>query len=211
MIKINKNIIFLGAPGAGKGTISSMLEKSSNLNHISTGNIFRSEIANKTELGLQVQQLVNSGKYVPDDITNKIVKNNLIALTKENKFFILDGYPRTIDQAIFLSKLDLNEFYIINLLIDEDVIIKRLSFRVFCPECKETFSQLELKEKTCPNDGNVLLKRKDDEKEAIIKRLEVYKNQTYELIDFYKNQDNYFEINSNQKPENILEKLKKII
>ena len=100
MIK-TPNLIFLGPPGSGKGTISNHLVKTFNYQHISTGNIFREEIAKASDLGNQVKQLVNSGQYVPDDLTNLIVKNKILDLQAAGQRFILDGYPRTLDQAQF--------------------------------------------------------------------------------------------------------------
>lgn len=209
MIK-NHNILFLGAPGAGKGTISALIEKKFSFFHISTGNIFRQEIANQSKLGIQVQNLVNSGKYVPDDITNKIVKKKLLELTKNSQNFILDGYPRTLDQAQFLANLNLDSFLIFNLIIDEKTIIKRLSKRLFCLKCKKTFNQDLIKNNQCPNDLEPLIRREDDEPEAIKKRMQVYHNQTFPLIKFYQKDKNYFEINSNQKPNEIVSQISKV-
>ncbi|MGL4343054.1 MAG: adenylate kinase family protein [Metamycoplasmataceae bacterium] len=206
MIK-KTNLIFLGPPGSGKGTISHEIEKKLGLFHLSTGDIFREEISNQTPLGIEVQNLVNSGKYVPDDITNKIVKNKLEKLHSEKKNFILDGYPRTIDQAKFLNNLSLDKFKIILLKIDEETIIKRLNSRLFCPTCKKTYNSTIYLNNECQSDKTLLIKRKDDEVDAIKKRLEVYEKQTLSLINFYKDSPNYFEVSSNDEIKKIVDKI----
>ncbi|MGL5522092.1 MAG: adenylate kinase family protein [Metamycoplasmataceae bacterium] len=210
---IKKNIIFLGAPGSGKGTVSEILMEKTNLSHISTGNIFREQIAKKTPLGIEVKQIVDSGGYVPDDITNKIVENKLNELTSEKKNFILDGYPRTLDQAIFLSKLKVDEFEIIVLEISKDHIIKRLSSRLFCPTCKGTFNSQNYKGDKCPHDQDILIRRKDDEPEAISKRFDIYEEQTFPLIDFYKKNfpNNFHVVDSAQDKDLIISDILEII
>ncbi|MGL4183953.1 MAG: adenylate kinase family protein [Metamycoplasmataceae bacterium] len=208
-----KNIIFLGAPGSGKGTVSEILIAKTNLSHISTGNIFREEIAKKSPLGLEVKQIVDSGGYVPDDITNKIVENKLNELTSQKKNFILDGYPRTLDQAIFLSKLKVDEFLIIVLEISKEQIVKRLSSRLFCPQCKGTFNSQSYKSDKCPNDQETLIRRKDDEPEAISKRFDIYEEQTFPLIDFYKKNfsNNFHVVDSSQDKDLIISDILEII
>lgn len=211
---VNKNIIFLGPPGSGKGTLSTLMEKEWNIKQISTGDIFREEIINKTKLGLEIKQIVESGNYVPDSIANEIVKNKVKKLENEDKKFILDGYPRTIQQAEFLDSLKLTKFVVLNLEIDDDVIIKRLVQRLFCTVCKSTYNKTNLKSKKhpyCEKDGRLLIQREDDKPLAIKKRLEVYHQQTSTLIDYYKKQDNLFLINSNNDIGIILGKIKGIL
>lgn len=212
MIKIKNNIIFLGPPGSGKGTISSLLEKEIDIKQISTGDIFREEIANKTKLGLHVKKIVESGQYVPDDITNEIVKNKIEKLDQSDENFILDGYPRTKMQAEFLTNLPLTtKFIVINLEIPNNEIVKRLGQRWFCSQCKATFNETNLKSSKhpyCENDNNLLIQREDDKPESIKKRLEVYQAQTSPLIEYYKNQNILISIDANDNVENILLKIK---
>ena len=198
MIK-TPNLIFLGPPGSGKGTISNHLVKTFNYQHISTGNIFREEIAKASDLGNQVKQLVNSGQYVPDDLTNLIVKNKILDLQAAGQRFILDGYPRTLDQAQFLDQLNLkNPFVVIELKIDDQKIIDRLSTRWFCSKCNATYNETSLRSTKHPNCQN------DDQPEAIKKRLEVYHQQTSVLIDYYQSKKNLISINSDANLDIIL-------
>ena len=211
---INKNIIFLGMPGSGKGTISSELTKKTSIVQVSTGDIFREEIKKQTELGKQVQALVESGSYVPDDITNKIVENKIKSLEKENKKFILDGFPRTVQQAQFLDKLGFDNYVVIYLEIDVNDVIKRLSERFFCSTCKKSYNLSNFKSSkhpNCENDDNLLIQRADDQPESVKKRLEVYNNQTKPLIDFYKNKNKLVLINSNDNINDIVSNILGII
>ncbi|MBX4209690.1 MAG: adenylate kinase [Mollicutes bacterium PWAP] len=152
-----KKIIFLGAPGVGKGTLAKTLSKKENLEHISTGDIFRYNIKNNTLLGKEVKSILAAGNFVSDDLTNKIVKNTII--NKEG--YILDGYPRTINQAKFLLDLvDIDDVILLD--ATDQVVIERLTLR-------------------SEKEG-----RTDDTPEIISKRLEVYNKQTKPLIDFFK-------------------------
>lgn len=199
---VEKNIIFLGMPGSGKGTVSSFLQEKEDIIQVSTGDIFREEIKNKTQLGLEVEKIVSLGAYVPDDITNEIVKNKIIQLEKDNKKFILDGFPRTIEQAKFLDELNFDNYVVIYLDIEKEEVIKRLSQRFFCSKCKRSYNLSNFKSKkhpNCENDDNLLIQRADDQPSAIEKRLEVYQQQTEPLIDFYKKKNKLFviEVNNN--------------
>ncbi|MGL6125223.1 MAG: adenylate kinase family protein [Metamycoplasmataceae bacterium] len=200
--KAKKNIIFLGAPGTGKGTISNELSKIIDIKHISTGDIFRSEIKDKSELGLKIEKLVSSGLYVPDDITNQVVKKKVTELKAQNINYILDGYPRTVDQADFLASLNQDEFIVILLELSKEKIVERLSQRLFCSVCKRTYNTSSIKSKKHPNcevDDNLLITREDDEPQAIIKRLQVYDDQTKVLIDYYKKKSMLLTIDSDQE------------
>lgn len=214
MIKVNNNLILLGMPGSGKGTISSTLEKQAIIVQVSTGDIFREEIKNKTELGLKVKKIVESGSYVPDDITNEIVKNKIQSLQQENKHFILDGFPRTVQQAEFLDRLGFQNFVVIYLEIETEKVIERLSQRFFCSKCKKTFNMSNLKSSKhpyCENDENELIQRPDDQPESVKKRLEVYNNQTKPLINFYRSKNKLFTINSDGEIDQITNKILDII
>lgn len=205
-----KNIIFLGAPGTGKGTISAELSKVIDIQHISTGDIFRAEIKNKTELGLKIEAIVASGAYVTDDITNEVVKKKVTELKLSNVNYILDGYPRTVDQANFLANLNQDPFIVILLELSEEKIVERLSQRLFCSICKRTYNNSSMKSKKhpyCELDDNLLITRPDDEPQAIIKRLQVYNDQTKVLIDYYKNKSMLFTISSDQEMSVMISKI----
>ncbi|MGL5617984.1 MAG: adenylate kinase family protein [Metamycoplasmataceae bacterium] len=209
--KVRKNIIFLGAPGTGKGTIASELSKEINIEHISTGDIFRAEIKDKTNLGIKIEQIVSSGSYVPDDVTNEVVKKKVTDLKTNNINYILDGYPRTIAQADFLASLNQDKFIVVLLELSEEKIVERLSQRLFCTICKKTYNTTLMKSKKhpyCENDGNLLITREDDKPEAIIKRLQVYNDQTKVLIDYYTAKLMLFRINSDKGVKNIITKIK---
>ncbi|UWD34309.1 adenylate kinase family protein [Mesomycoplasma molare] len=208
-----KNIIFLGAPGVGKGTIASLLSQKTDLIHLSTGEIFRAAIRNKTKLGLELKNIVESGNYVPDEITNAIVEEKIKELNSKNINFILDGYPRTINQANFLDNLEsANISKVILLTAPNEIIIQRLSKRRYCPTCSATY-HLDFKPSKkinlCENDDTLLLQRKDDEEESIVRRLEVYNSETKVLVDFYKEKKILIEIEATQSPEEIVNYLLK--
>ena len=199
MLTKQPHIILLGPPGSGKQTISNYLVKTFNYQHISTGNIFRAEISKASELGNQVKQLINSGQYVPDDLTNLIVKNKILDLEANHQHFILDGYPRTLEQAQFLDQLNLtNQFVVIELKISDQQIINRLSTRWFCSQCNATYNEDSLRSKKhpyCQNDDQSLIQRSDDQPEVIKKRLEVYQQQINDLLNFYQSKNNLINVN----------------
>lgn len=187
--QLNKKILFLGPAGSGKGTQSTRLAKKYNLAHISTGDLIRSEIKSGSDLGNKVKSIVEAGQLVSDDIVNEIVKNNVSNLSG----FILDGYPRTLDQAKFFdsfAKFD----SVFDLEVPNELLFDRLSGRRMCsktnkPDCSGVF-HLSLNppkaEGKCDLCGSDLYQRKDDTKEAIEKRLAGYQNETGKpLNDFY--------------------------
>lgn len=214
MIKQNCNLIFLGAPGVGKGTVASIIANLTDLEHVSTGNIFRNEIKNKTELGLKVQEIVTTGGYVPDEITNRIVKNKIDETIKTNTKIILDGFPRTIDQAKFLETIENFDYKVIELYAPESVILERLSGRRTCSKCSFGYHvkfKPSSKGDKCENCGGDLEQRKDDQPSSIIKRLEIYNEQTNPLIDYFKNANRLIVVEAIDAPENVADSvLKKI-
>ncbi len=183
---MTKNYIFLGRPGSGKGTYSTKVAKELNIPHISTGDIFRENIKQQTELGKKIQELVKEGKLVPDGIVNEIAKNRLEQEDcKEG--FILDGYPRTIQQAETLDtykKID----KVLNIDVPEEVIIRRITTRRVCKNCGAVYNILTLKPKQegiCDKCGGELYQRPDDTEEAVKIRLQEYENLTQPLIKYY--------------------------
>ncbi|TPR53663.1 adenylate kinase [Metamycoplasma neophronis] len=211
------NLIFLGAPGAGKGSIASLLVKDFGYFQLSTGDMFRQEIKNQTEIGLEIKSILDSGKYVDDSLTNRLVETRLTTLVSENKPFILDGYPRTIEQANFLQTLSQKSIKIgkaILLKITQEQIIDRLSKRRICPSCKTIFHLESFPPrdgKFCTKCGTEVIKRVDDEPEVIIKRLKVYEEQTKCLIDYYREKGMLIEINSYQEFEKVYSDVKKAL
>ena len=181
------NFIFLGPPGAGKGSLAVKVAEEYKIPHISTGDIFRANIKNQTELGKKVDAIIKSGGLVSDDITCELVKNRLEEADCKNGF-ILDGFPRTIPQAEMFTSI-CNDVSVVNFEIADDVVIKRLSTRRVCKECKENYNIITLppkKEGVCDKCGGELFQREDDKQESILHRMEVYREQTEPLIDFYR-------------------------
>ena len=187
-------IIMLGAPGSGKGTIGTEICDEFNLVHVATGDIFREETKNQTELGKKAEEYISQGKLVPDEVTVGMVKSKLDKL--EN--VLLDGFPRTIDQAKALEEYLKEKGKEITAVIDLEVpdqdIIKRTSSRVICSnkECGASYNTVFMPPKVegiCDRCGSALTKRKDDNPETIKERLDVYHKNTEPLINFYKEEN----------------------
>ena len=199
------NCIFLGPPGAGKGTLAFEVSKLYKIPHISTGDLFRAAIKNQTELGKKVKAVIDSGALVSDDLTIALVKERL-EKDDTKKGFILDGFPRTIAQADALEnivKID----SVINFDISDDEVIKRLSGRRVCSSCGQSF-HIEFvkpkKEGICDSCSGELIIRPDDKIEAIQKRLETYRSQTAPLIDYYTKKNLIVNIDARPASEKVL-------
>ena len=186
-----KNLILLGAPGAGKGTISAILKEQHPFAHISTGDILRAEIAKGTELGKQASAIMSRGELVPDEIVAGMVKARL-AQPDCNSGFILDGFPRTINQADLLGqaltdagrKLDA----VIYFKVEDEMLLKRLTARISCKKCGKIYNKLfspPKSEKACDDCDGELFQRADDSIETAKERLKVFYAQTQPLIEYY--------------------------
>lgn len=178
------NIVILGPQGSGKGTAAKQISERYNLKHISTGDIFRENIKNGTELGKKVQEITLTGALVPDKLTNEIVKDTL---DKVEGGFILDGYPRNIEQAKFLSKIVEIDFAI-NLEISDADAIRRIENRRVCPKCGAGYNIVTMKPKKdeiCDVCGTKIVQREDDKPEAIKKRLGAYHVLSKPILEFY--------------------------
>lgn len=201
-------IILLGAPGCGKGTQSALIKEKYNLPHISTGDIFRENIKNETELGKLAKNYIDNGALVPDSLTCDLVKDRLSKEDCKNGF-ILDGFPRTIAQAEALDTFsDIDRAILID--VDFDVIVSRLSGRRTCPACKNIYNTSSYSSDTCEC-GTKLIQRDDDKEETIRKRLSTYESQTYPLIDYYKNCNKLSVVKGKDKPEETFEDVKKVL
>lgn len=178
-------IVFLGPPGAGKGTQAMVISRELGIPHISTGDIFRQNIKNETPLGVAAKKFIDEGRLVPDDLTLDLVNDRLAAADCKNGY-LLDGFPRTLPQAEALDeKVALD--YAVNVDVAHDHLIDRLSGRRVCPECGASYHITTLDgAEECAVCGNLLIQRDDDKPETIRKRLEVYEAQTRALIDFYR-------------------------
>ena len=205
------NFIFLGPPGAGKGTLAFEVAKSASIPHISTGDIFRQAIRDKTELGLKVKAIIDSGALVSDEITTALVAERLKADDCKNGF-ILDGFPRTIPQAEALAQLVTID-KAINFDISDEEVIKRLSGRRTCTSCGKVYNIVSMppkQENCCDACGAALITRDDDKPESIKKRLEAYRNQTAPVIDFYRNAHIICDIDARPTSGQILDEFKKL-
>ena len=182
------NIIFLGMPGSGKGTQAELLVEKLNIPIVSTGNCFRKNIKDETELGLKVKDILAKGDLVPDEITFEMLKKE-IESTDISDGLILDGYPRSIKQAELLEEI-LNIDVVLNIELSEDQVLLRIGGRRTC-KCGETYHikfNPPKQENICDKCGQELYIRDDAQEEAIKNRLKVYNEQTSPLIDFYKEQ-----------------------
>ena len=178
------NLILLGAPGSGKGTMAQKLTSELGIPQISTGDIFRKNLKEETPLGLQIKDILSSGGLVPDEITIEIVKQRLSEADCANGY-ILDGFPRSIVQAEALDTFQ-DIHCAINLDVDKETIVKRLSGRRFCPDCNGTFHISTLNDaEICPVCGGKLIIRPDDTEATVRERLKVYEKTTFPLIDYY--------------------------
>ena len=184
-------IIMLGAPGAGKGTQAKMIAEKYGIPHVSTGDIFRANIKNGTELGKQAKEYMDAGKLVPDELTVKILLDSVAQDDCKNGY-VLDGFPRTIPQAEVLedalNKLGDKIDYAVNVDVPDENIVRRMSGRRACLKCGATYHIEHIppkQEGICDTCGSELVLRDDDKPETVLNRLKVYHDQTQPLIDFY--------------------------
>lgn len=202
-----KNLIFIGAPGAGKGTIANVLLAKYPLAHISTGDLLRNEIKNDTTLGRQAAEIMKAGKLVPDDLVTGMVRSRLAQSDCQNGF-ILDGFPRTLNQADLLGKVlkELNNQLsrVIYLKVSDDILLQRLTARQNCKKCGEIYNKLFMPSKVegvCDKCGGELFQRPDDSLETAKSRLKVFYQETQPLIDYYEKQGLLLTITSTDKDE----------
>ncbi len=216
------NFAMFGPPGSGKGTYSRRLSERLGIPAVSTGDIFREIVASGDPLGQKVKGFMNSGGLIPDDIVNEVVKERLAKPDCKNGF-ILDGYPRTINQAKLLAnlvKLDA----ILNLIIPDEILIEKLSARRVCRNCGDIYNVADINRTVddvqyilppmapkvagkCDKCGGELYQRDDDKEEVIENRLEVYKQLSAPVIDFFKGKIKFVDINVTRGPEIMVDKI----
>lgn len=204
------NILIMGGPGAGKGTMSSKIVEKFNVNHISTGDIFRSEIGNSTQLGLMAKSYMDQGLLVPDEVTNNMVKSYLDNLKDKKQGFLLDGYPRTIDQAMAFDKLSHGSELAIDIVIAMEIDFEQLAGRVtgrrLCKDCGEIYHVISNPSKiegVCDKCGGALYQRKDDTVESLSVRLEEYTKQTQPVLKYYEEKGLVKRINASQPIDDV--------
>lgn len=197
------NLIIFGPPGSGKGTYASMLEERLGIVKISAGDMVRETIKSGSELGKKMKTYSDKGQLAPDDLIIKMIKERISKPDCKEKGFILDGFPRTILQTEALDKFAKIDG-IINLDVPEWVIVARLSNRRTCKKCDAIFNVKYLKPKVegiCDNCGGELFQRDDDREEVIKERIEIYKNETQPLLEYYKKKKIPFIVSGASKPE----------
>lgn len=210
-------IIMLGAPGAGKGTQAKQIAAKYQIPHISTGDIFRANIKNGTELGKKAKEYMDQGLLVPDELTCDLVMDRISQDDCENGF-VLDGFPRTIPQAealdAALTKIGESMDYAIDVDVQDESIIKRMSGRRACLNCGATYHVVTIppkQEGICDNCGSQLVLRDDDQPETVKKRLDVYHEQTQPLIDYYKEKGILKSVDGMEPMETVFANIVKIL
>jgi adenylate kinase len=207
----------MGGPGAGKGTMSEKILEKYNILHISTGDIFRSEIKAQTELGLLAKSYIDKGLLVPDEVTNKMVKS-FLEKTDHANGYLLDGYPRTIDQAkafnALVTRTNLEIDKVIYLRIPFEVLAERVTGRRICNDCKTIFhikNKPSKVEGVCDECGGTLTQRKDDTLESLKVRVEEYKKLTAPVLFYYSEKNLVETVNADQSIDKVWEDVQKAL
>lgn len=207
-------IIILGNIGVGKGTQGKLIMEKYNIPYFATGDIFRENIQKNTPLGIKVKEIVSQGKLVSDELVNEIVFDKINNLDN----FILDGYPRTLNQALALENFIKNKNKDLDLVIyidvPEEVIIKRLTGRRICPRCGKVYNiyfDKPQQDEICDFDGEKLIIRDDDKLEVIQKRIDEFKINTYPLIEFYEKRRKLYRVNGNRSVDEVFKDISEII
>ncbi len=213
------NLIIMGLPGSGKGTQSDFIVDKYQVKHLSTGNLFRQEIASGSELGLELKSYMDKGELVPDELTIRLLKEE-ISKSEYNNGFLLDGFPRTLVQAQALSEM-LNAInkqidHVVYLDLDENVIIQRLTGRLFCPTCQKTYHKTLNAPKTegvCDDDQTPLMVRDDDQPDKVRNRLDIANKEMKPMLDYYQTQGNLdvLEILESDNPQAVFKKICEVL
>ena len=210
-------IVFMGPPGAGKGTQAEKIIENYQIPHISTGDMFRKAIKDQTELGMEAKRYMDQGALVPDHVTIGLVKDRLSESDCKSGF-LLDGFPRTVDQAKaldeILTSLDSKIDYVINIDVDLDILKERLTGRRICRSCGATYHMVfnpPAVAGTCDKCGGELYQRKDDNEETVGNRLDFYVSQTKPLLDYYSLAGNLVNINGQQSIDLVFAEIQDVL
>lgn len=212
------NVIFIAPPAAGKGTQSALLEEKMSYKHLSTGDLLRAEIKKGTEFGTEINNIISKGELVSDEIITKLLKNELASI-KDQKF-ILDGYPRNLNQAETLNRifeeLGITNYLAIYLTIDEDTAMKRALGRVVCSNCGATYNKyfqemMPKEEGICDKCHGTLSARSDDNEETFKTRFNTYLDVTSPVLDYYKEKGKLEVVDTTKGPDNTYACIEKIL
>ena len=199
-------LIFLGPPGAGKGTQAAGVSAHLKVPHISTGDMFRSAIKNETPVGLEAKRYLDAGELVPDSVVIDMVRERLSMDDCKNGY-LLDGFPRTVDQAVALDAISAPDA-VVDIEVPDDRLMNRLTGRRVCAKCQGTFHISKLADDTaCPVCGGQVYQREDDKPETIGTRLRAYHEQTEPLIGYYEGKDKLRRVNGDSRPEDVFKNI----
>ena len=211
------NLLIIGAPGAGKGTVSDRIINDYELVHVSTGDMLREAVKNGTPVGLQAQGYMNRGELVPDEVIHNIIVERL-SRDDVDAGFLFDGYPRTKNQAVdldeILKQLDKKVDCVIDLDIDDEDLIKRITGRRLCPDCGEIYNiyyKPSLKEGICDKCGGTLIQRKDDNPDSLKVRLQEYHKNTQPVIEYYEEMDIVRHVDASKAKDEVYDDVKDIL
>ncbi len=211
------NLLIIGAPGAGKGTVSDRIINDYELVHVSTGDMLREAVKNGTPVGLQAQGYMNRGELVPDEVIHDIIVERL-SRDDVDAGFLFDGYPRTKNQAVdldeILKQLDKKVDCVIDLDIDDEDLIKRITGRRLCPDCGEIYNIYYKPSKTegvCDKCGGTLIQRKDDNPDSLKVRLEEYHKNTQPVIEYYEKMDIVRHVDASMSKDEVYDSVKNIL
>jgi len=196
-----KRIILFGAPGSGKGTQADKIEREYSYRKISTGDLIRAEVQKKSVIGEKIKEFNSKGLLVPDEIIIEMVRNRVTS-DDIGSGYILDGFPRTLDQVKGLSAVPADDELAIFLKVNDDIIVKRILSRVSCESCGEIFNtktQQPARINVCDRCGNALVRRTDDTEEIIKKRIQVYREETLPVINYYRGKGNLYELDASRE------------
>ena len=211
------NLLIIGAPGAGKGTMSDLLINTYHLVHVSTGDMLRAAVKAGTPVGIKAQEYMNKGALVPDEVIHDIIVERL-SQDDIKAGFLFDGYPRTIAQAedldLILKEIGLKIDTVINLNIEDDELIKRITGRRLCPTCGEIFNiyyKAPAKEGICDKCGAELITRKDDNLESLTVRLQEYHKNTQPVIEYYEKAGLVANVDAKQGVDEVFGDIRKLL
>lgn len=214
---MKNNVLIMGKPGSGKGTQANLICEILDIKQVSTGDIFRKNIKEKTELGIMAKEILDRGELIQDNITNSLVESTIFTNEYKNGF-LLDGYPRTLNQAEELEKNLVNRndkiTKVIIIDVENESIIERMSNRRTCLNCGSTYHLIynkPQKSNTCDNCNHKLVRRDDDKPEIVLDRLKTYEKNTKPLINFYEKQGNVIHIDGEKSPQGVSEEIKKLL